>query len=75
MMNGFKPGDRVVMSEGLKRLLRKNGSGAHVDEFGNCFGFIECETQYGDQVGPELDVRWFPSGLRYAYSPEYLVKI
>lgn len=35
-------------------------------------GIVLGPTDYGTQQGPEVDVRWLPSGLRYAYSPESL---
>jgi hypothetical protein len=53
----------------------------HVEEFGECEGTVEGATDYnvmGDssydpaKVGPEVDVRWQPSNLRYAYDPEDL---
>lgn len=51
-----------------------------VREFGRCVGVVECPTDYNnvnpghpdydpDKVGPEVDVRWLPSCLRYAYDP------
>jgi hypothetical protein len=63
------------MSEGLKRRLRANGSGAHVDEFGKCIGIVQGPTNYGLRQGPEVDVRWLPSRLRYGYKPEDLVLV
>jgi hypothetical protein len=54
-------------------------STAHIEEFGDCVGVVSGLTDYNnvppghadyesDKVGPELDVRWEPSGLRYAYA-------
>jgi len=51
----------------------------HVEEFGECVGVVSGPTDYNNvpsghvdydpnKVGPELDVRWEPSGLRYAYA-------
>ncbi len=58
------------MSRSLMRRLRKNGSGAHVAEFGGRCGVVMGLVDYGNGVeGPELDVRWLPSKLRYAYAP------
>lgn len=64
----MKPGTRVKMSEHLKKKLRTY-SPEHVVEFGKCEGLVECLTNYGSCEGPEVDVRWFPSKLRYAYHP------
>jgi hypothetical protein len=68
----MKPGDLVRMSEKLKATLRQNDSIEHVKEFGECTGVVEgpafCNC-------PELNVRWKPSGLRYAYHPDLLVKL
>lgn len=55
-------------------------STAHVDEFGDCVGVVIGFTDYNNKgdvrdenkVGPEVDVRWAPSNLRYAYHPDYL---
>jgi len=70
----MKAGTLVKMSEALKRELRTNDSKEHVDEFGECVGVVEGPTDFGSQKGPELDVRWQPSGLRYCYHPSMLVK-
>jgi hypothetical protein len=54
-----------------------------VREFGRCIGVILGPVDYnnckpGDpeydpsKIGPELDVRWQPSGLRYGYDPSDL---
>lgn len=63
------------MSPALKKALRRNKSGAHVKEFGHCIGIVQGPTDYGTQKGPEVDVRWQPSNLRYAYAPEQLVRV
>lgn len=44
----------------------------HVEEFGTCVGIVEGLADFGTQKGPEVDVRWQPSNLRYAYLPEDL---
>jgi hypothetical protein len=44
-------------------------SSAHVDEFGACEGTV-IGPAFAD--GPDVDVRWWPSGLRYAYLPDEL---
>lgn len=77
------PGDRVRMSEALRAQLRAAGSGAHVDELGECVGVVQGPTDWngvapGDPawraelLGPEVDVRWQPSNLRYCYDPSEL---
>jgi len=47
-------------------------SKAHLAEFGHCVGVVQGPTSYGATSGPEVDVRWEPSGLRYAYRPDQL---
>jgi len=43
----------------------------HVLEFGNCVGIVQGPAE--PQLNwPEVDVRWQPSNLRYAYLPEDL---
>jgi hypothetical protein len=71
----MKKGTRVKMSEDLKAALRSNGCDDHVREFGNCIGIVEGPVDYGSSQGPEVDVRWQPGSLRYAYHPDQLVKI
>lgn len=65
----MKFGTWVRMTEQHKEELRANDSGDHVDEFGDCIGIVEGLVDYGKQKGPEVDVRWHPSKLRYAYHP------
>ena len=48
------------------------GSAEHVAEFGDCVGIVQGLTDYGSRQGPEVDVRWQPSNLRYAYHPDEL---
>jgi hypothetical protein len=85
MAQELKAGDRVRMSPELKKKFSENKSKSHVKEFGNCVGVVQGPTDYnnckpGDPdynpaiVGPEVDVRWEPSGLRYGYHPDFLVK-
>ena len=58
-------------------------STAHIEEFGNCIGVVEGLIDYNNiapdhhdydpkKIGPEWDVRWQPSNLRYAYASEDL---
>jgi hypothetical protein len=63
------------MSEDLKLRLRRNGSTDHVIEFGKCTGIVGGPTNFGGQLGPEVDVRWQPDNLRYAYHPDDLVVV
>jgi len=53
---------------------------AHVIEFGDCIGILHGPVDFNNvkpghpaydinKIGPEWDVRWQPSNLRYAYSP------
>jgi hypothetical protein len=76
----MEPGTQVMMTEDFKSLMRANGSRGHIDEFGACVGIVEGLLDYNNpgsphdprKVGPELDVRWQPSNLRYGYHPENL---
>lgn len=74
------------MSEALKAVLSMNDSLEHVQEFGECIGIVEGPTDFNpchpgedgydlNKLGPEVDVRWLPSNLRYAYHPKYLVQV
>lgn len=67
-------GDRVRMSEALKAKLRSNGSADHLREFGDCYGIVLGLVVWSTDAppGPEVDVRWHPSCLRYGYLPEDL---
>jgi len=71
----LKPGTRVRMSEALKTLMRNNGSEEHIEEFGECEGIVQGLMDFGTQKGPEVDVRWQPSNLRYGYHPKHLVVV
>jgi hypothetical protein len=68
----MSPGTRVKMSEACKAKLRATKSHTHVREFGKCEGVVLGLTDFKTCQGPEVDVRWFPSGLRYAYDPDDL---
>jgi len=75
----FDPGDKKVADPGGDCW---GCSTAHVEEFEGCVGIVDGPTDYNnmgethdpDKVGPEIDVRWQPSNLRYAYDPKYLEK-
>jgi hypothetical protein len=53
--------------------LIKNGCSDHALEFGKCTGVVIGPVDYGSQLGPEVDVRWWPSNLRYSYQIDELV--
>lgn len=73
-------GTRVRMSEAYKAETRVH-SPDHVAEFADCVGIVDGPVDYNDGVspfdpsklGPEVDVRWQPSRLRYGYDPKDLV--
>ena len=55
----------------------------HIEEFGECEGIVQGLLDYNnvpkdhpnydpDKVGPEVNVRWQPSNLRYGYHPDDL---
>lgn len=55
----------------------------HLDELGDCVGIVLGPVDHDNvpstdptwnprAVGPEVDVRWQPSNLRYAYDPTEL---
>jgi len=65
-------GAKVKMKASTKKQLN-HSSHDHVKEFGNCVGITEGFVDYGNnQTGPEINVRWLPSNLRYAYLPNDL---
>lgn len=74
------PGTRVRMSAALQERMREH-SPDHIAEFGDCVGRVEGPVDYNtpgtaydpSKLGPEVDVRWQPSNLRYGYYPEELV--
>jgi hypothetical protein len=69
----FPPGTRVRMTEDHKvRFHRNPENRSHLKEFGECTGTVEGYVDWGSQLGPELDVRWQPSNLRYCYHPSDL---
>lgn len=67
------PGTKVRMSDEHKQQLIINDCKQHVEEFGNCVGIVEGPVDYNGVQGPEVDVRWEPSKLRYGYHPDSLV--
>lgn len=82
MNRKIKTGDVVKMSEHLKQTLISNDCKEHVDEFGECEGTVEDLINYNsngendkNKIGPEFNVRWKPSMLRYGYNPKDLIKI
>lgn len=72
----FNIGDTVRMTFDFKKRAREVGNGAHIDEFGDCIGRVAGPVKYGaGAYGPELNVRWRPSKLRYAYHPHQLTHV
>lgn len=70
----MKSGTKVRMSLELKAALIANSSIEHVEEFGHCIGIVIGPVDYGNGiVGPEVDVRWQPSNLKYAYETKWLI--
>ena len=54
-------------------------STAHIEEFGDSVGIVDGLTDYNNmgerdpgKIGPEVDIRWQPNNLRYAYDPKHL---
>lgn len=85
-MKLMKSGTRVKMSASIKRRLIANGSHEHVKEFGRCIGEVIGQVDYNNcapddanyditKVGPDVDVRWSPSNLKYGYHPDDLVEV
>lgn len=81
-----RKGIKVKMSMHLKHRLIGNGSADHALEFGSCEGYIEGYTDYNnvpkghplyskEKLGPEVEVRWVPSNLRYSYIITDLTKL
>ena len=67
------PDTRVRLTQAAQDALVANGCAEHVAEFGGCEGVVEDLVVWSaDQIGPEVNVRWEPSGLRYAYHPDEL---
>lgn len=55
--------------------LANPDNAAHVAEFGACVGEVVGPTDWGVTQGPEVDVRWLPSGLRYSYDLSELEEV
>ena len=74
----LQPGMKVRLIEAAKVAYRANDSGEHIDEFGECVGIVDGPMDYTgpscqiQSLGPEVDVRWQPSNLRYSYAPNHL---
>jgi hypothetical protein len=79
----FPAGTRVRMTRAFRKKMRWSGSRAHIREFGRCIGVSQGLTEHNNvlmrdpgydfnKLGPEIDVRWEPSNLRYAYAFEDL---
>ena len=71
----LKRGDLVRMTHQFKSLMKSGQSFSklHIKEFGRCVGMVLGPVDWANGTfGPEIDVRWKPSGLRYMYSIESL---
>lgn len=75
-------GDIVKMSWTLRFKLLFRGNFRHLFEFGFRKGIVEDFVNYNNEnenlkakIGPEINIRWLPSKLRYCYLPEELVKL
>ncbi len=68
-------GTLVRMSADLRQRFREsgdgsNGSAAHERKFGEAVGVVLGPTDWGGgHLGPEVDVRWLPYGIRFSYPP------
>jgi hypothetical protein len=82
MWDACAPGKHVDPFESDEECMRC--SGHHILEFGGCVGVVEGLLDYNNvpkdhpdydvaKIGPEWNVRWAPSQLRYAYGVEDLV--
>lgn len=67
----IQKGDTVRMSQALREEL-KASSPEHEAEFGECVGTVE-DPPFPDDPDT-VDVRWQPSGLRYMYDINKLVR-
>ena len=70
----IKKGDLVRMSEKFISEMMLGESKDHVEEFKDCIGKVEGPS-YPNGEGPEVDVRWMPSNLKYGYFTDNLVKV
>jgi len=62
----MKPGDKVRLTQDQKNTLLENDSICHVEEFGDCHGYI-IDVEFVDYDDVWWNVRWEPSKLRYCY--------
>lgn len=83
MRGDCKPGQHVGATSDLGGEACIHCSLEHVEEFGECEGVVEDLLDYNNvqpddpaydpnKVGPEFNVRWAPSNLRYGYHPNNL---
>lgn len=77
-------GTKVKMTDKFKQELISHDCADHVKEFGDCVGVVIRYTDYNNckpedpqydhsKIGPEVDIRWQPSNLKYAYHPNNLI--
>ena len=74
-MGKIEIGDRIKMSDELKKSLIENDSKEHVEEFGDCEGIVESWMFPDLKDVKDVNVRWKPSGLRYGYNINSLIKL
>lgn len=67
----MKLGTRVRLTKDAKQSCHPE-SAQHMEEFGDCEGIVEGPV---GGSGPEVNVRWEPSGLRYGYDPKHLIEV
>jgi hypothetical protein len=70
----FNKNDKVKLTKNAKNYYLKHNMKEHVAEFGNCIGIVIGPT-FKNGEGNEIDVKWQPSNLRYAYLPHELEKV
>jgi hypothetical protein len=68
------PHVRVRLTKAAKQSPWAAASARHVMEFGgrHTYGHVIGRMFSEDLSAPEIDVRWYPSRLRYGYNPSYL---
>jgi hypothetical protein len=72
MTAAFKAANREAPLA-VRKLLDDDAQLTNVEEFGDCVGKVDGLVDWGDgPSGPEVDVRWEPSNLRYAYATKDL---
>lgn len=68
----MEKGTLVKMSEEFKAQMINSESKEHIEEFGECIGVVLGKVYPDLEDADEIDVRWYPSNLKYAYYPNNL---